>query len=148
MGIRRIIGGGLHECSKLFRTYSTISGTDLKRFYEHLEKFAGGQQIFIVDNTEPPPSFAGEVTVPDGGSAGEIVSVDRYPFARLNRAGRAAKGNDAGGRNGWDLLVCGADLRHSVVAKIGYPDIGAVEGYADRPYSHFVGANRGARGCL
>jgi len=36
-----------------------ISGTDLKpRFYEHLERFAGGQQIFIVDNTEPPPSFA------------------------------------------------------------------------------------------
>ena len=36
-----------------------ISGTDLKpRFYEHLETFAGGQQIFIVDNTEPPPSFA------------------------------------------------------------------------------------------
>ena len=35
-----------------------ISGTDLKpRFYEHLETFAGDQQIFIVDNTDPPPSF-------------------------------------------------------------------------------------------
>jgi len=35
-----------------------ISGTDLKpRFYEHLATFAGDQQIFIVDNTDPPPSF-------------------------------------------------------------------------------------------
>ncbi len=40
-----------------------ISGTDLKpRFYEHLEKFAGEQQIFIVDNTEPPPSFLPKAT--------------------------------------------------------------------------------------
>jgi hypothetical protein len=31
-----------------------ISGTDLKpRFYEHLETFAGQQQVFVVDNTEP-----------------------------------------------------------------------------------------------
>jgi hypothetical protein len=35
-----------------------IAGTDLKqRFYEHLETFAGEQQIFIVDNTDPPPRF-------------------------------------------------------------------------------------------
>ena len=35
-----------------------IAGTDLKRrFYEHLEGFAGDEQIFIVDNTEPPQSF-------------------------------------------------------------------------------------------
>jgi len=35
-----------------------ISGTDLKqRFYEHLQTFAGDQQIFVVDNTDPPPSF-------------------------------------------------------------------------------------------
>jgi hypothetical protein len=35
-----------------------IAGTDLKpRFYEHLETFAGDQQIFVVDNTEPPASF-------------------------------------------------------------------------------------------
>lgn len=35
-----------------------IAGTDLKpRFYEHLQKFAGHQQIFVVDNTDPPPSF-------------------------------------------------------------------------------------------
>ncbi len=35
-----------------------ISGTDLKpRFYEHLETFACDQQVFVVDNTEPPPSF-------------------------------------------------------------------------------------------
>jgi hypothetical protein len=35
-----------------------IAGTDLKRrFYEHLESFAGDEQIFIVDNTEPPQSF-------------------------------------------------------------------------------------------
>jgi hypothetical protein len=40
-----------------------ISGTDLKpRFYEHLEKFAGTDQIFIVDNTEPPPSFIEKAT--------------------------------------------------------------------------------------
>jgi archaellum component FlaC len=37
-----------------------ISGTDLKpRFYEHLSSFAGSQQIFVVDNTEPPPDFLG-----------------------------------------------------------------------------------------
>jgi hypothetical protein len=35
-----------------------IAGTDLKpRFYEHLSKFAGKEQIFIVDNTTPPESF-------------------------------------------------------------------------------------------
>jgi hypothetical protein len=35
-----------------------ISGTDLKpRFYQHLETFAGSQQIFVVDNTEPPKDF-------------------------------------------------------------------------------------------
>lgn len=32
-----------------------IAGTDLKeRFYEHLLKFIGAQQLFIVENTEPP----------------------------------------------------------------------------------------------
>lgn len=32
-----------------------IAGTDLKeRFYEHLIKFIGQQQLFIVENTEPP----------------------------------------------------------------------------------------------
>jgi hypothetical protein len=40
-----------------------IAGTDLKpRFYEHLEGFAGDQQIFIVDNTEPPPAFIPKAT--------------------------------------------------------------------------------------
>jgi hypothetical protein len=40
-----------------------ISGTDLKpRFYEHLETFAGSQQIFVVDNTDPPPSFLAKAT--------------------------------------------------------------------------------------
>jgi len=35
-----------------------IIGTDLKlRFYEHLNKFAGTEQIFIIDNTEPPQHF-------------------------------------------------------------------------------------------
>jgi hypothetical protein len=35
-----------------------IAGTDLKlRFYEHLSKFAGTQQVLIVDNTTPPPDF-------------------------------------------------------------------------------------------
>lgn len=40
-----------------------ISGTDLKpRFYQHLEAFAGDQQIFIVDNTEPPVDFLPKAT--------------------------------------------------------------------------------------
>jgi TolA-binding protein len=40
-----------------------ISGTDLKaRFYEYLETFAGEQQIFIVDNTEPPLDFLAKAT--------------------------------------------------------------------------------------
>jgi hypothetical protein len=40
-----------------------ISGTDLKaRFYEHLEAFAGQEQVFVVDNTEPPPRFAPKAT--------------------------------------------------------------------------------------
>jgi hypothetical protein len=40
-----------------------IAGTDLKpRFYEHLEGFAGQQQIFVVDNTEPPPAFIPKAT--------------------------------------------------------------------------------------
>lgn len=40
-----------------------ITGTDLKpRFYEHLETFAGAQQIFVVDNTEPPAHFIAKAT--------------------------------------------------------------------------------------
>jgi hypothetical protein len=40
-----------------------ITGTDLKpRFYEHLEMFAGAQQIFVVDNTEPPAHFLANAT--------------------------------------------------------------------------------------
>jgi TolA-binding protein len=36
-----------------------ITATDLKpRFYEHLEKFSGEQQIFVIDNTDPPPEYA------------------------------------------------------------------------------------------
>lgn len=36
-----------------------ITATDLKpRFYEHLEKFSGEQQIFVIDNTDPPPDYA------------------------------------------------------------------------------------------
>jgi len=36
-----------------------IASTDLKaRFYEHLEKFSGEQQIFVIDNTDPPPEYA------------------------------------------------------------------------------------------
>lgn len=35
-----------------------IIGTDLKlRFYEHLKTFAGTEQIFIIDNTEPRKHF-------------------------------------------------------------------------------------------
>lgn len=35
-----------------------IIGTDLKlRFYEHLQAFAGNEQIFIIDNTDPPEHF-------------------------------------------------------------------------------------------
>ncbi len=40
-----------------------IIGTDLKlRFYEHLEKFSGNQQIIIIDNTEPPEHFLAKAT--------------------------------------------------------------------------------------
>lgn len=36
-----------------------ITSTDLKpRFYEHLEKFSGEQQIFVIDNTDPPAEYA------------------------------------------------------------------------------------------
>jgi rubrerythrin len=36
-----------------------ISASDLKsRFYEHLEKFAGSQQVFVIDNTDPPSEYA------------------------------------------------------------------------------------------
>jgi hypothetical protein len=36
-----------------------ITATDLKpRFYEHLEKFSREQQIFVIDNTDPPPDYA------------------------------------------------------------------------------------------
>jgi hypothetical protein len=43
-----------------------IAGTDLKeRFYEHILRFIGAQQILIVENTEPPgallPSFNHEI---------------------------------------------------------------------------------------
>jgi hypothetical protein len=38
-----------------------IAGTDLKlRFYEHLSRFAGQQQVLIVDNTTPPPEYIGK----------------------------------------------------------------------------------------
>lgn len=40
-----------------------ISGSDLKlRFYGHLEQFAGGEQIFVVDHTEPPTDFLSKAT--------------------------------------------------------------------------------------
>lgn len=36
-----------------------ISASDLKpRFYEHLEKFSGSQQVFVIDNTDPPAEYA------------------------------------------------------------------------------------------
>ena len=39
-----------------------IAGTDLKeRFYEHLLKFMGTQQLFIVENTEPPASLLNNI---------------------------------------------------------------------------------------
>lgn len=39
-----------------------IAGTDLKeRFYEHLLKFIGAQQLFIVENTEPPASLLNNI---------------------------------------------------------------------------------------
>jgi archaellum component FlaC len=38
-----------------------ISSSDLKpRFYEHLETFAGSQQVFVIDNTDPPAEYATE----------------------------------------------------------------------------------------
>ena len=40
-----------------------ISASDLKpRFYEHLEKFAGSQQVFVIDNTDPPSEYAAKGT--------------------------------------------------------------------------------------
>ena len=40
-----------------------IIGTDLKlRFYEHLQTFAGNEQIFIIDNTDPPEHFLEKAT--------------------------------------------------------------------------------------
>ena len=40
-----------------------IISTDLKlRFYEHLQTFAGAEQIFIVDNTDPPEHFLDNAT--------------------------------------------------------------------------------------
>lgn len=40
-----------------------IIGTDLKlRFYEHLQTFAGKEQIFIIDNTDPPEHFLEKAT--------------------------------------------------------------------------------------
>jgi archaellum component FlaC len=40
-----------------------ISASDLKpRFYEHLEKFAGSQQVFVIDNTDPPVEYAAKGT--------------------------------------------------------------------------------------
>ncbi len=39
------------------------SGTDLKlRFYEHLQTFAGNEQIFVVENTDPPEHFLERAT--------------------------------------------------------------------------------------
>jgi archaellum component FlaC len=36
-----------------------ISSSDLKpRFYEQLETFAGPQQVFVIDNTDPPAEYA------------------------------------------------------------------------------------------
>jgi hypothetical protein len=40
-----------------------ISASDLKaRFYEYLEKFAGSQQVFVIDNTDPPEEYAAKGT--------------------------------------------------------------------------------------
>jgi hypothetical protein len=40
-----------------------ISSSDLKpRFYEHLEKFAGSQQVFVIDKTDPPAEYAAKGT--------------------------------------------------------------------------------------
>jgi hypothetical protein len=36
-----------------------VTSTDLKpRFYGHLEKFSGEQQIFAIHNADPPPEYA------------------------------------------------------------------------------------------
>ena len=40
-----------------------IIGTDLKlRFYEHIQAFAGNEQVFIIDNTDPPEHFLEKAT--------------------------------------------------------------------------------------
>jgi TolA-binding protein len=40
-----------------------ITASDLKpRFYEYLENFAGSQQVFVIDNTDPPAEYAAKGT--------------------------------------------------------------------------------------
>jgi predicted nucleic acid-binding Zn-ribbon protein len=40
-----------------------VSSSDLKpRFYEHLESFAGPEQVFVIDNTDPPAEFEAKAT--------------------------------------------------------------------------------------
>jgi chaperonin cofactor prefoldin len=66
-----------------------IAGTDLKeRFYEHLLEFIGQEQLFIVENTEPPPdilkainheTFTGN---PNEGRYGLFPLVPKKPPAR------------------------------------------------------------------
>jgi TolA-binding protein len=58
-----------------------IAGTDLKpRFYQHLESFAGEQQIFIVDNTEPPDAFISKATHFTKNE--QILRYGLFPFRR------------------------------------------------------------------
>jgi hypothetical protein len=66
-----------------------IAGTDLKeRFYEHLLEFIGEQQLFIVENTEPPPDILKAINYetftgnPNEGRYGLFPVVPKKPPAR------------------------------------------------------------------
>jgi hypothetical protein len=66
-----------------------ISASDLKpRFYEHLEKFAGSQQVFVIDNTDPPPEYAAKGT---HFTANEKAG--RYGLFPPSKVSRSSKGN-------------------------------------------------------
>lgn len=61
-----------------------IAGTDLKlRFYEHLQRFSGEQQVLVIDNTDPPPAFQDVATQFTGNPAiprcGLFPPVPKWP---------------------------------------------------------------------
>ena len=80
-----------------------IIGTDLKlRFYDHLLTFAGNEQIFIVDNTDPPEHFLDRAI--------QFTGIPPFPAAAYSRACRKLL-NNGGNQNppfGFTTLQNGA----------------------------------------